>query len=196
MKMAIAMLLATVASALPVPMPAPATAAPLPRDSVYQSTAQLTDAQAHRFAWGEQRGRAQLVSMFYTSCRFVCPMIVDGAKSIRQSLTDEERARLGVTLISLDPKRDTPQVLARMQKERDLDGARWTLARPDPQDVRAIAGLLGIRYRALADGEFNHTTMLVLLDADGRVIARTEKVGGLPDPLFLAAVRRTLVAQR
>ena len=128
MKIAIAMLLATVAGALPAAVPAPATVAPLPRDSVYQSTAQLTDAQAHRFAWGEQRGRAQLVSMFYTSCRFVCPMIVDGAKSIEQSLTDEERARLGVTLISLDPKRDTPEVLARMQKERDLDAARWTLA--------------------------------------------------------------------
>jgi protein SCO1/2 len=133
--------------------------------------------------------------MFYTTCRFVCPMIVDGAKSIQQSLSPDERARLGVTLISLDPKRDTPQVLARMQKERELDPASWTLARPDPQDVRAIAGLLGIRYRALADGEFNHTTVLVLLDADGRVIARTEGVGGLPDPAFLAAVRRTLSPQ-
>lgn len=194
MKIAIAMLLATVAGVLP--MPAGATVAPLPRDSVYQSTAQLTDAQAYRFAWSEQRGRARLVSMFYTACRFVCPMIVDGAKSIQQSLTEEERARLAVTLISLDPKRDTPQVLARMQKERGLDRARWTLAVPDPQDVRAIAGLLGIRYRELADGEFNHTTALVLLDADGRVIARTEKVGGLPDPSFLAAVRRTLGPQR
>jgi protein SCO1/2 len=196
MKIAIAMLLATVAGALPAAVPAPAMVAPLPRDSVYQSTAQLTDAQTHRFWWGEQRGRAQLVSMFYTSCRFVCPMIVDGAKSIQQSLTNEERGRLGVTLISLDPKRDTPQVLARMQKDRDLDAARWTVASPEPRDVRAIAGLLGIRYRELADGEFNHTTVLVLLDADGRVIARTEKVGGLPDPLFLAAVRRTLVPQR
>ena len=62
--------------------------------------------------------------------------------------------------------------------------------------MRAIAGLLGIRYRALADGDFNHTTVLVLLDADGRVIARTERVGGLPDPAFLAAVRRTLAPQR
>jgi len=193
-KIAMAMLLATVAGALP--MPARAIVAPLPRDSVYQSTAQLTDAQARRFAWSEQRGRARLVSMFYTTCRFVCPMIVDGAKSIQQSLTEEERARLGVTLISLDSKRDTPQVLARMQKERDLDRARWTLATPDPKDVRAIAGLLGIRYRELADGEFNHTTVLVLLDADGRMIARTERVGGLPDPSFLAAVRRTLGPQR
>ena len=70
-------------------------------------------------------------------------------------------------------------------------GSLW-LVRPEPQDVRAIAGLLGIRYRALADGEFNHTSALVLLDADGRVVARTERVGGLPDPAFLAAVRRTL----
>jgi len=194
MKIVMAMVLATVAGALS--MPAGATVAPLPRDSVYQSTAQLTDAQAHRFAWSDQRGRAQLVSMFYTACRFVCPMIVDGAKSIQQSLTEEERTRLGVTLISLDPKRDTPQVLARMQKERDLDRARWTLATPDPQDVRAIAGLLGIRYRELADGEFNHTTVLVLLDANGRMIARTEKVGGQPDPSFLEAVRRALVPLR
>ncbi len=171
-----------------------AASAPLPGDSVYQSKVQLTDARAQGFAWSAQRGRAQLVSMFYTSCRFVCPMIVDGAKSIRQSLTAGERSRLGVTLISLDPKRDTPQVLARMQKERDLDPAFWTLTRPEPEDVRTIAGLLGIRYRALADGEFNHTTVLVLLDPAGRVVARTEKVGGFPDPAFLNAVRATLSA--
>ena len=188
MKQASAVLLTAIVWALP----ALAVTAPLPRDSVYQSTVQLTDAQSRRFAWSTQRGQAQLVSMFYTSCRFVCPMLVDGAKAIRQSLTDEDRARLGVTLVSLDPRRDTPQVLKRMQKERDLDPTYWTLARPESQDVRVIAGLLGIRYRALADGEFNHTTVLVLLDPDGRVIARTEKVGGLPDPVFLAAVRRTL----
>jgi protein SCO1/2 len=60
--------------------------------------------------------------------------------------------------------------------------------------VRAVAGLLGIRYRELADGDFNHTTALVLLDADGRIVARTERVGGKPDPAFVAAVRRALAA--
>jgi len=180
-----AVVLATHAMAVPVPVP-------IPPDSVYQSTATLTDDMSRRFAWRSQRGRPQVVSMFYTSCKFVCPMIVDGGKAIEQSLTSQERARIGVTLISLDPAHDTPQTLARMRRERDLDPARWTLARPEPQDVRVIAGLLGIRYRALADGEFNHTSVLVLLDADGRVLARTERVGGLPDPAFLAAVRRTL----
>jgi protein SCO1/2 len=49
-----------------------------------------------------------------------------------------------------------------------------------------------VRYRALADGEFNHTSALVLLDGEGRVVARTEKIGSVPDPEFLAEVRKLL----
>jgi protein SCO1/2 len=176
----------------PMPAAADASKAPLPADSVYQATIRLTDAQARGFAWGERRGQPQLVSMFYTSCAYACPMLIEGARALRQDLTTAERARLGVLLITLDPGRDTSAVLARVQKERDVDEASWTLARPEPRDVRRIAGLLGVRYRALADGDFNHTTVLLLLDADGRVVARTEQVGGRPDPAFLAAVRRTL----
>ncbi|MEP6679141.1 MAG: SCO family protein [Betaproteobacteria bacterium] len=176
-----------------MPAVAESLTAPLPADSVYQARIQLTDARDRPFAWGEKRGQPQLVSMFYTSCAFACPMLVEGAKAITQGLAPDERARLGVTLISLDPKRDTPQVLARTRKERNVDDANWTLARSEPRDVRKIAGLLGIRYRALADGDFNHTTVLVLLDSDGRIVARTEQLGGRPDPEFLAALRRTLL---
>jgi len=167
-------------------------AQPLPRDSVYQSTARLTDDHSKPFAWSDKRGQPQIVSMFYTSCKFTCPLIIDSAKTIESSLTADERARLGVTMISFDPSHDTPQALARVRVQHDLGSARWTLARPSPQDVRAIAALLNIRYRALADGDFNHTSALVLLDADGRIVARTERIGGAPDPAFLAAVRRTL----
>ena len=180
---------------LAVLMPPSFAATPLPRDSVYQLAAHLTDDRSRPLAWGSWRGRPQIVSMLYTSCKFVCPMIIDGGKAIEQALTATERARLGITMITFDPKRDTPQVLAGVRRNRDLDPSRWTLAQPDPREVRAIAGLLGIRYRELADGEFNHTSALVLLDADGRVIARTDHVGGLPDPAFLAAVRKTLAAQ-
>lgn len=165
---------------------------PLPGNSVYQSPARLMDSKSRQFAWASKRGQVQIVSMFYTSCKFVCPMLIEGGKVIDQQLTADERAHLGVTLISLDAKRDTPTALARTERERNVDSPRWTLARPEPKDVRSIAGLLGVRYRALADGEFNHTTVLVLLDPEGRVVARTESIGGVPDAVFLAAVKRTL----
>jgi protein SCO1/2 len=52
--------------------------------------------------------------------------------------------------------------------------------------------VLGVRYRQLASGDFNHTSALVLLDRDGRIVTRTEKIGSLLDPTFIASVRRTI----
>jgi protein SCO1/2 len=168
--------------------------APLPRDSIYQADIPLLNDRGERLAWRDQRGQPQVVSMFYTSCKFTCPMLVDGVKAVQASLAPDERARLHVTFISLDPARDTPAKLARLRAERDLDRAQWTLARVEAKDVRTVASVLGVRYRALADGDFNHTSVLVLLDGDGRIVARTERIGGIPDSQFLAAVRATLRA--
>ena len=170
----------------------PATA-PLPRDSVYQLPLSLTDQSGHVADWRTHRGKPQMVTMFYTSCPYMCPLIVDSAKTIDRALTPMQRQRLGVLLISLDPRHDTPAALHALAEKRGLDTTRWTLAAPSsPGDVRAVAGVLGIRYRQLADGSFNHTSALLLLDADGRIVARTERIGGPADPQFLDAVRKAI----
>jgi protein SCO1 len=165
---------------------------PLPTDSVYQLPLMLTDQSGRVVDWRARRGKPQLVSMFYTSCQYICPLIVDSGKAIERQLTPAEQQRIGILLISMDPARDTPAALKAVVDKRKLDLSRWTLASPAKQDVRAVAGVLGIRYRALADGEFNHTSALVLLDADGRILARTEQVGAKPDPEFLATVKRAV----
>ncbi len=178
-------LLAVAATAQAVP-------AALPRDSVYQLDAALTDQAGRRTTLGARRGTAQVVVMFYTSCSYICPTIIDTVLDLDRKLAPAERARLGVLLISLDPRRDDPAALLATATKRGLDLARWTLAQPQAADVRAIAGLLGVRYRVLADGELNHTGALVLLDADGRVIASSAKTSGVVDPSFLARVRSVL----
>ena len=177
--------LALCAGVLAAPGPAP-----LPGESVYRLSASLTDQHGKRSDWSKRRGKVQLVSMFYTSCRYICPLIVDSGKAVEKQLTPRERERLGILLISMDPGRDTPAALMSIATKRKLDPARWTLASPAQADIRKIAGVLGIRYRALADGEFNHTSALVLLDGEGRILARTEHMGAKLDPEFMAQVRR------
>ena len=176
----------------PIAMAASPAKAPLPSDSIYQLPLELTDQNGATRDWRTLRGKPRLVSMFYTSCAYICPLIVDSGKAVEHALTPAQRAHLGIVLISMDPARDTPAALGKVVDERKLDTARWTLAAPPKNDVRSVAGVLGVRYRALSDGEFNHTSALVLVDADGRILARTEQVGSRPDPAFLDAVRRAV----
>ena len=170
------------------------TRAPLPGESVYRLPIQLIDQNGKEFAWADHRGKVRIVSMFYMSCPYICPLIIDSGKAVERQLTPAQLQQVGIVLISMDPKRDTPIALKSVATKRKLDPARWTLASPAPGAVRSIAAVLGIRYRALADGEFNHSSALILLDAEGRVLARTEKVGSQPDPEFLAAVKRVTSA--
>lgn len=191
-------LLATLAGLLLAAAMGGAVAAPpvLPGDSVYHLEVELTDQAGQRWDWRRKRGQPQLVGMFYTSCAYICPLIVDSGKAVERALTEAEREQLGILLISMDPQRDTPAALQKVASQRKLSPARWSLASPAREQVRSVAGVLGVRYRELPDGEFNHSSALVLLDAEGRVVTRTEQMGTRLDPEFLAQVRAELARSR
>lgn len=187
-----AILLAASSAGSAIAASPPLPPAPLPADSVLQVDGRFVAQDGRAFALAERRGKPQLVTMFYTSCPYMCPLLIDAAKGIDHALTPAERAKLPVLLVSFDSARDTPEALAALAAKRKLDTPRWTLATTDATTVRKLAGVLDIRYRALADGGFNHAGVLVLLDADGRILARTETVGAVPDPAFLKAVKKVL----
>ena len=170
---------------------APALASELPGDSIYRLPLALVDQGGRVQHLVDRRGKPQLISMFYTSCQYVCPLIIDSLRNTQHALTPSERAKLDVLLVSFDPARDTPARLKEVFDQRNLDPASWTLARTEMPNVRKLAAVLGIQYRALANRDINHTTALVLLDANGRIMARTDKLGEI-DPHFVAAVRKTL----
>ena len=59
--------------------------------------------------------------------------------------------------------------------------------------MRKLAAALDIQYRAMDGGEFNHSTALILVDAEGRVVGRTSELSGA-DPAFVKLVKTTLRA--
>src|SRR4051812_17554025 len=76
-------------------------AAPLPADSLYQLSLPLTDQAGRTADWGMRRGKPQLVAMFYTSCQYICPLIVDSGKAIERQLDPAQQKKLGILLISM-----------------------------------------------------------------------------------------------
>jgi len=165
-----------------------AGAAATPSDSLYQLEIPLVDQSGRATAFDRERGHPLLVSLFYTSCDFVCPTLVSTLQRLEAELDVPARGRLRVLLVSLDPERDTPEQLARAARRHRVDLARWSLTRASEDDLRALAALLGAPYRRLPDGEFNHATAISLLDAEGRLVARSETLGRL-DADFLARLR-------
>jgi len=164
---------------------------PLPGDSVYNVKVHLSDQDGHQQLLSARRGRPQLVTMFYSSCQMVCPMIIDSMRATRNALDPAQRAKIDLLAVSFDPARDSVAALHRYAGKRKLDAPVWTLARAEPAEVRQLSGVLGLQYRQLPDGDFNHSSELILLDADGRIVARTRRIGGL-DPAFVEAIEHQL----
>lgn len=171
------------------PLDPPLVAGALPDASLYNLHPALVDQHAQGASLDVHRGHPTVVSMFYTSCPNACPMLIADIRALESGLPAEQRADLRVLLISLDPTRDTPEALAEVVTRHGLDDVRWSLVRSEPAAVREIAAALGIRYRPLADGEMNHSSLLTLVDRDGVPVERLEGLQRDPRPLRDALAR-------
>jgi protein SCO1 len=168
-----------------------AEASALSGNSIYHLPVNFVDQNGSSFDLASRRGKPMIVSMFYTSCQFVCPMLIETIQLTGQKLTADERAQLKTLLVTFDTAHDDVAALKGMADKRQLDSAHWTLARTDAASLRKFAATLGIQYRQLPDGEFNHSTVLILLDGQGRIVGKTNKMG-TADPAFVTLVKKTL----
>jgi len=185
-----AALLSLAALASPALLPGAAAAVNGPGDSIYRLAATLTDQDGRSFELASLQGTPVLASMFYSACDMVCPMIFETVHATLRALPAADRAAVRMLMVSFDPARDTTAALKKVAQDRGCDG-QWLLARADDATVRKIAAVLGTQYRKLANGEFNHSTTLYALDRQGRIAARSGKLGGA-DPALVGAVRKAV----
>lgn len=162
-----------------------AAATELPLDSYYQLDVVLENHKGDRLRLAELQDGPVIVAMFYGSCPHVCPMTISTIKAIEAALAPEDLARLRVLMVTFDPERDTPAALSELADRHRVDQDRWQFARTRPEDVRLVAAVLGVKYRKLPDGGFNHSSPIILLDGSGRELSRSEKLG-LPDKTFVS----------
>ncbi|HVZ48926.1 MAG TPA: SCO family protein [Gemmatimonadaceae bacterium] len=151
--------------------------------SVYDLESVWRDQRGAARTLGSLRGRPQVLSLIYTNCTSICPFTVAAIQLVEQQVGDQA----GYVLVSLDPERDSPQRLAAYAAEHRLS-SRWTLLSGPEGSVRELAALVGVKYRRVAEGEIDHSAVLLVLDANGRMVARFDQ----PDAVDRAAaeVRR------
>jgi protein SCO1/2 len=151
--------------------------------SVYLLDSTWTTDASKAVKLGALRGKPQVVAMFFASCSFTCPLTVNDLKKIEAALPENLRTNIGFTLVSFDSTRDTPAVLHAYRASHDLNGANWTLLRGEPDDVRELAALLGVIYKQDAKGDFAHSNLITVLNAEGEIVFQQPGINLPPDEI-------------
>ena len=142
---------------------------PLSDRSLYQLESSWTNDAGAALKLASLGGRPQIVSMFFASCQFTCPILVSDMKRIEAALPENVRTNVGFLLVTFDSTRDTPAALARYRKTHGL-AANWTLLRAAPDDVLELGALLGVKFKKDLRGDFAHSNVITVLDAGGEIV--------------------------
>ncbi len=161
------------------------------RESIYQLDGKFVTDSGQPFSLGELRGRPVVLTMFFASCGYACPLQVTDMLAIQGRLPAELRGKAVFLLVSFDIARDTPEALAKYRASRSLD-SQWVLLHGDDSAVRELAALVGVKYKQEADGMFAHSNLITVLNAEGEVVhQRVGLKGGLDETAAaLASVLR------
>ena len=151
--------------------------APLTARSLYQLDAPWTDDAGKPVKLAALRGTPVVVAMFFASCEYACPVLVHDLQRLRAALPEAVRAQTRFVLVSFDVARDTAAVLADYRQKRELD-AGWTLLRGDASAVQDLAMLLGVSYKQDARGQFAHSNLFTVLNAEGEIAHRQPGLQG------------------
>lgn len=167
------------AAAAPVAAPTRAEAAPSRKAaaSIYDLDVPLLDEAGNKRSLDTFRGHPVLITMFYGSCPVACPILTSDLKRIERQIPERLRSDVRILMVSFDSARDTPAALTQLKAERGLDAGRWTLASTGDDQARELAGVLDIKFRKVEGGAYFHSSVIVLLDREGRPQARVDGAG-------------------
>jgi len=160
----------------PVPTPSPETKAgfvtPVPNRGVGVGDAvpdfALTDQTGSTVRLSQFRGEPVAVTFLYTRCPIAtaCPMTTAKFSKIDAMLAEKKFGRLLV--VTVDPERDTPAVLADYAKKVGADPKRWSFLTGSPADVARVASIFGVVYYP-EHGQMIHSQAVAVVDPKGRL---------------------------
>ncbi len=154
-----------------------AQASELPDDSVYNVDSVWLNQNSESLELPDLAGHIQLVAFVYSYCEHTCPTIIATIKQVDKLLSAEAREQFRITLISLDPDRDTPERLKAYMKKQSLGENQWTMLHGDADDVLTLSAVFGVRYKPMGDSDIAHSNMLTILDDQGVIRYQMQGLG-------------------
>ncbi|MBI1788471.1 MAG: SCO family protein [Acidobacteria bacterium] len=125
----------------------------------------LTAETGHAFESRTLDGRVWVADFIYTTCTGPCPRMTSLMRQLQTLTANLPQVRL--VSMTVDPQRDTPEVLAAYARRNHAQPERWRFLTGGAEALHHLkreAFKLGS-----VDGSLNHSTRLVLVDGRGRI---------------------------
>jgi protein SCO1/2 len=151
----------------------------------------LTDQDGKRVSLADRRGEVVAVTFIYASCADTCPLLTAKLVGIQRKLEPNAASKVFFTAITVDPERDTPEVLKRYAQAHGAEAAHWAFLTGTADQINDVTRRYGIYHKKQPNGDVDHTFLTSIIDRSGTL--RVQYLGWRFDPNeFLSDLRSLL----
>jgi protein SCO1 len=127
----------------------------------------LTDQDGKPFSSDQLKGKVWVAALIFTNCPGVCPSMTEKMKALQDAVPSKDVQLVSFTV---DPERDTPEVLKQYAQRFKADQSRWHFLTGEKDTMfSTAAGLKLAASPAKDDQPIVHAEQFLLVDGDGRV---------------------------
>jgi protein SCO1/2 len=153
----------------------------------------LTTQDGTRLALSDLRGKVVAVTFIYTGCADTCPLLTAKMAALQNRIGAEFASKIVFLSVSVDPERDTPEVLKRYAQAHGANLAGWHFLTGTPAEIREVARRYGIYYKKQPRSDIDHTFLTSVVDQRGTL--RVQYLGVRFDPDELLRDLRSLLGE-
>jgi len=124
------------------------------------------------------KGKVYIVEFFFTTCPSICPIMNENMVKIQDEFFGNPN--LAIASFSIDPEKDTPDVLNEYAKKYKITNPNWHLLTGDKEAIYDLANKgfnLYVGENDEAEGGFEHSGFFALIDQEGNIRSRADENG-------------------
>ncbi|HMH16729.1 MAG TPA: SCO family protein [Burkholderiales bacterium] len=144
----------------------------------------LTNQDGKRVALKDLRGKVLAITFIFASCADTCPLLTAKMAGLQDRLGADFGSQVYFVSITVDPERDTPEVLKRYAQTHRANPAGWAFLTGTPAEIREVARRYGIFYKKTPSGDVDHTFLTSLVDRNGTLRVQYMGVRFKPDEML------------
>ncbi len=140
----------------------------------------LTSQDGAQIALADFRGKVVAVTFIYTLCTDTCPVLTPMMSFVQDRLGRDFGEKIVFVSITVDPERDTPEVLKEYAQAFGADLGGWAFLTGSPATIREVTRGYGVFASKTANGDVDHSFLTSIVDPHG--ILRVQYLGVRFDP--------------